>query len=269
MPFGLVRERAAPAILLVASFLSSLPCGAILIRPDRDDAEYLELATRYPSSVPLNPPDGEGVLIAPRWVLTAAHVVKALQELKALPKLAFAGREYEIQSMVAHPEWKKGNPFDIGLLLLREPVTGVEPTPIRRDKDEDGLAGTIVGHGYTGKIGQKTTREGWDMKARAAINTVDRLGPRSLGLRIKGPEEASDLQGAAAPGDGGGPFFIEDEKGVRVAGIGYATDDTNDDGIFGNIGDWELYARVSAFADWIDEAMFKAAAEEASAPTRK
>jgi hypothetical protein len=251
-------------ILLVAALFAAFPAPAILIRPDRDDAEYLELATRYPSSVLLNAPDGEGVLIAPRWVLTAAHMVKALQELKTLPRLSFAGREYEIQSMVAHPEWKKGNPFDIGLILLREPVTGVEPTPIRRERDEGGLAGTLVGHGYTGKIGEKPTREGWDKKARAAINTVDRLSPRTLGMRIKGPDEASDLQGAAAPGDSGGPFFIEDERGVRVAGIGYATDDSNADGIVGNIGDLELYVRISTFADWIDEAMFKAGVEEAS-----
>ena len=247
---------------ILLAFAASLPAHGILIRPDREDVAYRELATRYPSSVLLNAPDGEGVLIAPRWILTAAHMVNALQELKALPKLAFAGREYEIESMHRHPDWKKGNPFDIGLIRLREPVAGVAATPIRREKDEGGRSVTIVGHGYTGRIGDKPSRESWDRKARAAINTVDRLSPRTLGLRIKPPEEASDLQGAAAPGDSGGPLFIEDANGIRVAGIGYATDDTNDDGIVGNVGDWELYVRVSAFADWIDATM---AAAEGSA----
>ena len=51
----------------------SLPAGAILIRADRDDAEYLELATKYAASVAIGPVDAEGVLIAPSWVLTSAR----------------------------------------------------------------------------------------------------------------------------------------------------------------------------------------------------
>jgi hypothetical protein len=35
-------------ILLAAALLAALPAQSLLIRPDRDDAEYVELATRYP-----------------------------------------------------------------------------------------------------------------------------------------------------------------------------------------------------------------------------
>ena len=66
------------SLLALCASCLALPAGAILIRPDRDDSEYLELATRYSSSVLLNAPDGEGVLIAPRYVLTAAHMARAL-----------------------------------------------------------------------------------------------------------------------------------------------------------------------------------------------
>ena len=45
----------------------TLPAGAILIRADRDDAEYLELATKYVASVAIAPVDAEGALIAPSW----------------------------------------------------------------------------------------------------------------------------------------------------------------------------------------------------------
>jgi hypothetical protein len=48
-------------------------------------------------------------------------------------------------------------------------------------------------------------------------------------------------------------------------GVGYATDDTNGDAIIGNVGDWELYVRVSAFAPWIDATLAEVAAREAAA----
>ena len=255
--------------LLVIGLITALSvtsAHAILIRPDRDDSEYQELSTRYTSSIILEAPDGEGVLIAPRWVLTAAHMGKALQEMKALPKLTFAGKAYEIQGIFIHPDWKKGGPGDIALLQLKIPVVGVEPTPIYRAKDEVGKTVVIVGHGYTGKIGEKPLpKEKWDRKKRAAINTITRVSPRVLGLEIKAGDDASDLQGAAAPGDSGGPAYVEVDGELFVIGIGYATDDTNADGIIGNVGDWELYVRVSAYATWIDEVTAKAATDEATA----
>lgn len=257
--------RLAAAALLSALLLPA-PAGAILIRADRDDAEYLELATRYTSAVILEAADGEGVLIAARWVLTAAHMAKALQEMTALPRLTFGGRSHKIQALFMHPDWKKGGHSDLALILLKEPVRGIEPTRLYRAADEGGKTVVIVGHGYTGKIGGKPLPKAqWDRKKRASINTVDRVTPRILGLRIKTDEEASDLQGAAAPGDSGGPAYIQTEDGLFVAGIGYATDDTNDDKIIGNIGDWDLYVRVSAFASWIEATMVQVAKQEAEA----
>jgi hypothetical protein len=242
----------ARLLLALAALSLPHPAPAILIRSDRDDAEYLELATRYTSSLPLNAADGEGVLIAPRWVLTAAHRAKALREMKAMPKLDIAGRAHEIQSIVLHPDWKSGEANDIALILLRRDVTGIEPTPLYRGSDEAGKPVVIVGHGPTGKIGEKARAE--DRKKRASVNTVDRVAPRTLGLRVKSGDDASDLQGAATPGDSGGPAFIETPAGLWVAGIAHGTE-----------GEWETYARVSAFAPWIEATMLDVAAKEAEA----
>ncbi|MGH7860532.1 MAG: hypothetical protein ACREQY_24640, partial [Candidatus Binatia bacterium] len=62
------------------SLLAAAPSGAIIIRHDRDDSRYRELAADYPQLVHMNteepgqPPDGEGALVGPNWVLTAAHI---------------------------------------------------------------------------------------------------------------------------------------------------------------------------------------------------
>ena len=79
-----LRYLCRPAgFMLLVSLAAALPCAAILIRPDRDDAEYLELALRYVSSLALGPSGGEGVLIAPRWVLTAARGLMVAGILRA------------------------------------------------------------------------------------------------------------------------------------------------------------------------------------------
>lgn len=240
--------------LAAAAAFLALPAHSILIRADRDDAEYLEMATRYESSIILEAPDGEGVLIAPRWLLTAAHMAKALQETKAPPKLSFAGEAYEIQSMTLHPNWKPGSAqADLAVILLRKAVRGVTPTPLYRETDELGKTVVIVGHGYTGTIGEKPLpKERWDRKKRAAVNTVDRVTPNMLGLQIKRPDEASDLQGASTPGDSGGPAFIETPAGLFVAGIASSTDDANGNKVVGDPGDWENYVRISTYVPWIE-----------------
>lgn len=245
-------------------FLVSSPALAILTRADRDDAEYLELATRYTSSVPLGAPGGEGVLIAPRWVLTAAHRARAMQAMKRPPKLRFGEREHEIRAIFIHPDWKDGVDSDLALLLLEDPVRGVEPTRPYREGDEGGKTLVIVGHGASGTIGGKPRpKDKEDHRKRAAINTVDRVTPRVLGLQIKNAEEASDLQGAAAPGDSGGPAYIQTEDGLFVAGIGHGAEGGTAEGIIGNAGDWELYTRVSAFVPWIEGVMLEEAKREA------
>jgi hypothetical protein len=238
-----------PRFLVVfAASCCALPASALLIRSDRDDAEYLELATRYASSVALNAPGGEGVLISPRWVLTAAHRARVLQERKPAASLAFGGRQHPIEAVFIHAGWKPGGPNDIALVLLKEPVQGVQPTPPYRGSDEAGKGVVIAGSGATGKIGEPPSAQRADGRKRAAINTVDRVTPATLGLRIKPPDEASDLQGALAPGESGAPAYLQTPQGLFVAGIAQRAE-----------GGWETYSRVSAFAEWIDATIWRAA----------
>ena len=244
--------------LLLAALGAAFPSGAVVRRADRDDAEYLELASRYRSALALGG-FGEGVLIAPRWILTSASVAAALRAAH-VSRLAVARAEHEIRSIVVAPEALHG---DLALVLLADEVAGIEPTPLHRAPDEQGKAVVVVGHGATGAIGGTSSAR--DGHARGGINTVARADATRLVLEVRKPDDASDLQGAAAAGDEGAPAYLEAKGRLSVAGIARGPRG----GALPKPGDEDVYTRVSAFAAWIDEAMFKAAAEEAAAPTEK
>lgn len=257
--------RIPALVAALAAGCLALPAAAILTRADRDDEEYRELATRYPAAVPLGPPAGIGALIAPRWILASARRAEALRAARA--PVTIAGRAYAVQEVFVHPDGKPGGEADIALVFLREPVAGIEPAPIYRNGDEAGQAARTVGAGASGRIGTAARIPAG--VRRAAINTVDRVTARTLGLRIKGPEDASDLQGALAADDDGAPAFLEAGGRIFVGGIATRTEDANGDGVPGSVGDWEVFARVSALAGWIDDTMGKAAVEEAARETAK
>ena len=211
-----------------AALSCALPAAALTTRPDRDDAEYLELASRYPSAIRLAGSAGEGVLVNPRWVLTAAHRARTLGE----------ARRPEVAAIFIHPEWKGGADNDVALVLLKDEVRGVEPTPVYRAGDEAGKTAIVAAHGG----GRK----------RAAINTVDRVTPLALAMRIKPLDDASDLQGALTPAETGAPLFFEIDGRILVGGIAHGTAEG-----------WETYARASAYVAWIETTMLDVARREA------
>jgi hypothetical protein len=233
--------------LALAAICCAFPASALLIRPDRDDAEYLELATRYASAIPLGASGGEGVLIAPRWVLTSADRARELQDRRPA-SLSLGGRLHAVESVFLHPDWRPGGANDLALVFLKAPMEGVAPTAPYAGSDEAGKSVVIAASGATGRIGDPPAALRTDGRKRAAINTVDRVTANTFGMRIKPPDEASDLQGALVPAESGAPAYIETPQGLFVAGIAQQAR-----------GGWETYARVSAFADWIEATMWQVA----------
>ena len=63
-------------ILLVAVASAA---DAIVVRHDVDESKYRFSDSRFPALVDM-PGEGHGVLIAPSWVVTAAHTVPDLQD---------------------------------------------------------------------------------------------------------------------------------------------------------------------------------------------
>ncbi|MEP7262758.1 MAG: hypothetical protein ABI669_16220 [Usitatibacter sp.] len=218
-------------LLALGAACCALPAAAITIRPDRDDAEYLEMSSKYPAALRLRDA-GEGVLVAPRWILSSAAAVRKLREAK-VPKLAVGSRDYEVLEYFLYQ--------GLGLVALKTDVKGVAFTPLFHGADEEGQAVVLVAHGGDGR-------------KRGAINTIDRVSTQALGMRIKPLTEASDLQGMLTPSETGAPIFLQVGAGLTVAGIASGTDGT-----------WETYVRVSAFSLWIEATMVDVGRKEAEA----
>ncbi|HVS04185.1 MAG TPA: trypsin-like serine protease [Thermoanaerobaculia bacterium] len=196
----------------------------------------------------------ESVLVAPRWALTAAHGVEAVGPFDR-PHLTFPVGCYRVVGVVLHPQWEGGWPrpweiHDLALLYLDRPVAGVGPIPLYRRTDELGRTATLAGRG---KLGTGLTGpEGDKGEAfRRATNRIDSLSDTTLFLIFDDPESATELEGAGAPGDSGGPLFLDHDGRRLLAGISSAG--TGMKGVSqGRYGTVDLYVRVSAFSSWID-----------------
>lgn len=183
------RSRRSKAALLVASIpacglglfplFSSQLCAGV-IRHDVSDSQYTSLAAdpKYASALAVKNNTsllGSGVLISPKWALTAGHVA-----VQTLNSINIGGSEHDngtsynaVQAFSFWPgAYQDGQ--DLGFIRLDTPVTGTTPaTRYFKTSDIDAL-GTFVGYGKTGNgVTGATT---FDKKKRAFRNIIDADG---------------------------------------------------------------------------------------------
>lgn len=219
---------------------------AIVIRHDRPDSLYRALGARFPAVVKVGQA-GDGTLIAPRWVLTAAHVARGIDLERA--RAIVGGRDLPIRRAIPHPRWVTMGPHDIGLLELGEPVEDIEPMAPYAGTGEVGQSVVIVGHGDT-RTGLGGPWRG-DGLARGATSRVESLDGARLVLRFRAPPDAEDLAGAPGRGDSGGPALIEVDGQWYVAGVSSAGfDGAHGPGTYGAV---DHFTRVSDYVSWIRE----------------
>jgi hypothetical protein len=233
---------------IACAFLSSAKTGAIVIRHDRPDARYVELAKEFRAYGDVV--EAGSTLIAPQWLLTAAHVAKEIS-----PYTSFAtinGSRYAIDRVILHPDYVKAGmrgPRDLALLRLTKPVEGVEPVLLYRAKDEADQIVTFIGRGRTGN--GETGPTGEDGKIRGATNKLERVNETSVFFEFDAPDTATDLEGISGPGDSGGPALLKVDGKWAIAGVSSANMG-NGKGLC-RYGTTEVYARVSTAIEWIEE----------------
>lgn len=240
-----------PAALSLALFALTTPAMGIIIRHDRDDSRYQELAASYPQVVHMNtqqpgsPPDGEGTLVDPRWVVTAAHVATLIGP----GHLVTAGeRDYAVAAVHIHPEWTDG-PHDIALVELTTEVRDIAPVLLYRESDESGQVVTVVGIGDTGDGLRGPTHN--DGLLRAATNRIDSASELWLKFAFDRGQSATELEGISGPGDSGGPAFLDMPNGRFLVGVGSGQSTRATGGREGLYGVVEYYTRVSTHGAWL------------------
>ncbi|MBV9883202.1 MAG: serine protease [Sphingomonadaceae bacterium] len=256
------RNRAGRAAAALAALL--LPGSAAAQAGPADTVRYPYVAALSRSS------DGErvyfcaGALIAPRWILTAAHcfhspggsrigregiaVEVGASLLRDVPRQA----QVAAARIVVHPDYRPDSQAnDIALVELEEEagplVAAVAPARPAADPAE----ATVLGFGsfYEGRLAANAlSRTG-----APAAQLSDRL--RQAVVRLVDPAScaaaASQICAGAGPetdcvGDSGGPLVVEGaDRTDRIAGI------VSDGSGCAAARPVTIYTRVSAYADWI------------------
>ncbi|SDY95547.1 Trypsin [Lysobacter sp. yr284] len=274
----MVRSLSVPiALLLLVVFCRA---DAITIRDDTGDAEYRVAATHLAALADL-PGEGHGVLIAPQWVLTAAHAVSWQEHVD---RVVIAGTPRRVERVVLHPGFKRlpqalvdralangdGNEIvaflsasdDVALVKLAEPVVDVAPVALYRGQGELGKTVEILGKGATG-----TGARGHDLdgshrtELRRARNRIDRADARWLCYTFDRPPAALPLEGMAGNGDSGGPVLMRGLGRWRLAGLASWKIVQGDVRTTrpGQYGHSSCNVRVSRYVGWIDRTMSAAA----------
>ncbi len=261
----------------------STAVGAVVIRADADDAKYRVPASAFPALVDM-PGEGHGVLIAPQWVVTAAHAAP-MQMQGMEDEVSIGGVARRVKRVITYPGYKKlpnqlikealasgdlskahaflASSNDIALIELASPVTDVTPVPLYRGNKEVGMTVQLVGKGATGNGTEgQDTHSPHRTVLRRAFNVIVGADARYVWYRFDPPPFALPLEGITGSGDSGGPLLIGDGSSRQLVGLAswskyppghpfwrkWAPGRPFVEGLYGEI----VYAvRISSYIQWI------------------
>lgn len=197
-----------------------------------------------------------GTLIAPDAVVTAAHCLIPPPEIgDFMPSFTLALDANNVTSAELfrgsekhyHPQYDQyseppgtlSRTYDIGIVLLQQPVPGAMPaylpTPAEAATLAAGMPLEITGYGQTSAADQDSVGVKYD-----ATTTLAAVGPYEIGVGTPGAPQNCH-------GDSGGPAYIHVGSGLRMVGIvsrgNTGGEDTCDRG--------GIDTRADAYREWL------------------
>lgn len=181
---------------------------------------------------------GTGTLISPTHVLTAAHVAEVIRGA-ANGIFEIDGQVYQTIAIHIRSDYNSRTlANDIAILELAEPVAGITPAMVFTGIPQVGDQLIIVGYGANGNASGEDGTFGTKLEG---ITTIDDVTTTQIIWEFDNSDEAN-----TAPGDSGGPGFLEVEGELFIASI--TSSGTQPDA---GLGDIATNTRVDAFVDWI------------------
>jgi hypothetical protein len=258
-------------LLLLALLLVSFSASAIVVRDDVADAQYRVPASGFPALADM-PGEGHGVLIAPQWVVTAAHAITWQPEIR---QITIGGVSRDVERVVIHPGYRKppqalldhalvtwdwtlfrvllASSDDIALLKVAQPVTDIPPVAINTSDDEFGQVVEIIGKGATGNgVDGYQFSDPHRTELRRAYNKVTSADGHWLCYLFDKDSDAQPLEGGSGSGDSGGPVLIRTGKDWLLAGLTSWSDPQSTVRVPGRYGQVSCNVRLSHYRDWIE-----------------
>lgn len=239
-------------VLILILFSSKIIAGTI--DQNKSDSEYIEYGKKHPCVVKLEgtyPKDeketyfyASAVIFKPRWILTAAHVVKNANKCRII---CDDKEKIKIKYLATHAMYEedKFGKYDIAIGYLDKEAKIDFYPDLYETNDEIGKICSISGYGATGTF-QSTQRKIDDLK-RAGSNIVESIDRDLLICSLK-DTPITQLEFLICHGDSGGGLFIN----KKLAGINSCIL-TEDKKLDANINDWSGHTRVSLFTTWIND----------------
>lgn len=267
-------------------------------RHDRSDARYLALGrdAAFSSVGAIRTAErhlGSVVLIAPEWVLTAAHVVSTRTDGRTVPFVpesvivSFGSAHVPVAQIVVHPDyWPSSVPesadvlarkgIDVAMLRLATPVHDVPPAVLAPLDPAARTPAVFVGFGTSGTGQSVVTAPEPAGTRRAGTNIIDQVGghvgerripsfllvadfdaPGMPELNRTGDDTPTDLEYMPVGGDSGGGVFVRSDDAWHLAGL-VATGSMNINGgdeRKGIYGSLAYATSVAVIRPWIERLM--------------